>query len=230
MSDPTMKKKLMATSSRIACLVVFALIFSLISGIAEGVPQIILDGKEAVVTILINDKDGHRLARATGFIIDPAGIIVTNYHVISEWIEDPDNALSVKLENSSYYAIEKLLATDKKNDLAIFKVDGTKLPALKLAKDYKPTQGDSVVVIGSPSGLEATVSDGIISSVRWKEGFIQITARAAPGNSGSPLINSQGEVIGVVCCRLKRGNGVSFAIPVVRVSNLFNKWKKQKRK
>jgi S1-C subfamily serine protease len=141
MSDPTMKKKLMATSSRIACLVVFALIFSLISGIAEGVPQIILDGKEAVVTILINDKDGHRLARATGFIIDPAGIIVTNYHVISEWIEDPDNALSVKLENSSYYAIEKLLATDKKNDLAIFKVDGTKLPALKLAKDYKPTKG-----------------------------------------------------------------------------------------
>jgi hypothetical protein len=64
MSDPTMKKKLMAPSSRIACLVVFALVFSLTSGLAEGVPQqIILEEKEAVVTILINDKDGHRLRR-----------------------------------------------------------------------------------------------------------------------------------------------------------------------
>jgi serine protease Do len=118
-----MKKKRIKTSLQIACLLILALVFSITSGVAEGVPQIILKQKRAIVTILINDKDGRRLARATGFIIDPAGIIVTNYHVISEWIEDSGNALLVRRKNSSYYTVEKLLAADKENDLAIFKID-----------------------------------------------------------------------------------------------------------
>jgi tol-pal system protein YbgF len=173
--------------------------------------------------------DGNRVATGSGFIIDPNGIIVTNYHVISKWLE-ADNTILFKMENGAFYPIEDLISFDVDNDIALVKVTGKELPTIKLAKDYKPKQGEGIVVIGSPLGLETTVSDGIISSMRGKEGLIQITAPISPGSSGSPVFNSKGEVIGIATLFVEGGQNLNFAIPVSYITTLIEESKKPKKK
>lgn len=134
------------------------------------------------------------------------------------------------MENGAYFQIEKLISFDEDNDIALFKVEGKELPTVKLAKDYKPKQGEGIVVIGSPMGLETTVSDGIISSVRGKRGLIQITAPVSQGSSGSPVFNLKGEVIGVATFVIEGGQNLNFAIPVKHVANLLKESKKPRKK
>jgi tetratricopeptide (TPR) repeat protein len=204
--------------------------FLFLAALADAnIPEHVLKQKKAVVTILINDKDGNKLATATGFIIDSQGIIVTNNHVISAWAEDPGNVLLIKLENGSYYPMEKILATDEDNDIAIFRVDGKDLPTVKLINNAGPNQGESVIVIGSPLGLEMTVSDGIVSSVRDKGGVIQITAPISPGSSGSPVFNSKGEVVGVASFLFRGGQNLNFAISSSRIRKLLNDYRSRKK-
>jgi len=177
----------------------------------------------------INDKDGKQIATGTGFIIDSNGIIATNYHVISTLLK-ANNTLLVKMENGAYFPLQGLIDVDEENDVAIFKVDGKELPIIKLSKDYIPKQGEEIVVVGSPLGLETTVSDGIISSVRGQDGIIQITAPISPGSSGSPVLNSNGEAIGVATYLIKGGQNLNFAIPVKHVANLIKKSMMPKKK
>lgn len=211
----------------IAVLLTSLFMFASSAVVSARIPDNVLKQKKAVVTIYINDKDGNQIATGSGFIIDSNGTIVTNYHVISKLTkEEGANSLLVKLENGAFYPLEKGIATDEDNDIALFKVDAKELPVVKLAKNYRPKQGESVVVIGSPFGLETTVSDGIISSVRGKEGIIQITAPISPGSSGSPVFNSKGEVIGIAMLLFQGGQNLNFAIPVKYVSNLLAEFRK----
>jgi len=212
-----------------ALLIFFLLIFIIPAAYAK-VPDIVLNQKKAVVTIYINDKEGKQITTGTGFIIDKNGIIATNYHVIEKWLEVLESTLLVKMENGAYFPIEELLASDKDNDIAIFKVEGKELPTVKIVTDYKPKQGDGIVVIGSPFGLETTVSDGIISNVRGKRGLIQITAPVSMGSSGSPVFNLKGEAIGIATFLIEGGQNLNFAIPVKYVANLLNESKKPKKK
>jgi S1-C subfamily serine protease len=147
----------------------------LISSIAEAeVSDIIMKQKEGVVTIhLYRGED--RIAGGTGFIIDSDGIIATNYHVISDYLEGVANSLYVEMGNGAYLITKDLISFNKNNDIALFKVEGKGLPKVKLATDCQSKQGESIVVIGSPMGLETTVSDGIISGIREKD-RLQITA------------------------------------------------------
>ena len=211
-----------------ALLIFFLLIFIIPAAYAK-VPDIVLNQKKAVVTIYINDKEGKQITTGTGFIIDKNGIIATNYHVIEKWLEVLESTLLVKMENGAYFPIEELLASDKDNDIALFKVEGKELPTVKIASDYKPKQGDGIVVIGSPMGLETTVSDGIISNVRGKHGLIQITAPVSMGSSGSPVFNLKGEAIGIATFLIEGGQNLNFAIPVKYVKNLFEESKKPKK-
>jgi tetratricopeptide (TPR) repeat protein len=210
-------------------LILFLLLFIVPLSYAT-VPDIVLNQKKAVVTIYINDKEGKQIITGSGFIIDSNGIIATNYHVISKWLEALENILFIKMENGAYFPIEELLTSDEENDIAIFKVEGKELPTVKLATDYEPKQGEGVIVIGSPIGLETTVSDGIISNIRGKGGLIQITAPISPGSSGSPIFNSKGEIIGVATFLIQGGQNLNFAIPVKYVATLLNESKKPKKK
>jgi S1-C subfamily serine protease len=212
-----------------ALLILFFLLFIVPLSYAK-VPDIVLNQKNAVVTIYINDKEGKQIATGTGFIIDKNGIIATNYHVIEKWLETLENTLFIKMENGAYFPIEELLASDEENDIAIFKVEGKELPTVKLASYYKPKQGEDVVVIGSPFGLETTVSDGIISNIREKGGLLQITAPISPGSSGSPILNSKGEIIGIATFLIQGGQNLNFAIPVKHLANLLKESKKPKKK
>lgn len=194
------------------------------------VPEIVLKQKKAVVTVYINDKDGKQIATGSGFIIGSNGIIATNYHVTSKWLETADNTILIKMENGAYFPVEDLIAFDDNNDIALLKVTGKDLPTIKFSTDYKPKQGESIVVIGSPFGLETTVSDGIISSMRGKNELIQITAPVSQGSSGSPVFNSKGEVIGIATFLIQGGQNLNFAIPMKYVQLLLNGYKKPKKK
>ena len=182
------------------------------------------------MTVYINDKDGNQIGSGTGFIIKSNGNIATNYHVISMWLKDNSNSLLVRMQNGAFFPLTELVNYDEENDIAIFKVDGKELPRVKLAKKYEPKLGESIVVIGSPLGLETTVSNGIVSSIRGKSGIIQITAPVSPGSSGSPVFNSKGEVIGVATFLIEGGQNLNFAIPVKHVENLLTGTKKPKKK
>jgi len=196
------------------------------------VPEIVLNQKKAVVTIYVNDKDGKQIVTGSGFIVDPDGIIATNYHIAKRWIDNAGAVIFFKMENEAFLfldpeaVLDNVVSHDKDNDIAILRVAGKGFPAVKLATDYKPNQGEEIFVIGSPMGLETTVSNGIISSLREKAELIQITAPVSPGSSGSPVFDSKGEVIGVATFLIEGGQNLNFAIPIKHVKNLIEKAKK----
>ncbi len=151
----------------------------------------------------------------SGFIIDKNGFVVTNNHVI----QDADQ-IKIKLGGDTEYDAE-VVGRDANTDLALLKIKtGKDLPFLKLGDSDELKIGQWVVAIGSPFGLERTVTAGIVSAKGRVIGsgpydnFIQTDASINPGNSGGPLINMQGEVVGINTAIIAAGHGIGFAIPI----------------
>jgi serine protease Do len=153
----------------------------------------------------------------SGFIIDPSGIVLTNAHVV----DGADN-VNVKLTDKREFTA-KVLGVDKTTDIAVLKIDAKNLPAVKTGDPAQTKVGSWVVAIGQPFGFENTVTSGIVSAksralpedsyVR----FIQTDAAVNPGNSGGPLFNLKGEVIGInsqIFSRSGGSQGLAFAIPI----------------
>lgn len=182
----------------------------------------VLSKKQSVVTIYIEDNK-KTIAFGSGFIIDTNGLVVTNHHVIAPWEKSKAGKLFIKKSDKKFLTPVEIVATDEDKDVAIIKVKETGLPAIKLATKYKPAQGESVVVIGSPLGFETTVTDGIVSGIRGEDGFVQITAPIAHGSSGSPVLNANGDAIGVATLLVKDAQNLNFAIPVSYVESILSK-------
>ncbi|MFB3886451.1 MAG: DegQ family serine endoprotease [Thermodesulfobacteriota bacterium] len=151
----------------------------------------------------------------SGFVLSQEGYILTNYHVV----EDADQ-IKVKLSNGKEYD-GKVVGRDPKTDLALVKIEGSSdLHPLKLGNSDGLKVGSWVVAIGSPFGLEQTVTAGIVSAKGRVIGsgpydnFIQTDASINPGNSGGPLVDMEGEVIGVNTAIIASGQGIGFAIPI----------------
>jgi uncharacterized protein (TIGR02145 family) len=155
----------------------------------------------------------------SGFFISE-NVIVTNYHVI----EGASEAFCYTSNSSIKYKIEGYLAVDKSVDLILLKVPGLDRSALKIAVS-SVSPGQKIYVIGSPKGLPATISDGIVSGLRDFEGYklIQITAPISPGSSGGPVLNANGELIGVSVGQYKDGQNLNFAIPKSNLELLLKK-------
>ena len=166
----------------------------------------------------------------SGVIVDPKGYIVTNSHVVEK-----ADRIRVKLMNDpatvTYDAT--VIGVDKETDLAVIKIDAKKpLPAAKLGNSDAMDVGDWVLAVGSPFGLEETVTAGIVSAKgrnivpgRQFESFIQTDAAINPGNSGGPLVNMNGEVIGINTAIYTSGGGyqgVGFAMPSNTVVSVYN--------
>ena len=182
----------------------------------------VLSKKQSVVTIYIEDNK-KTIAFGSGFIIDANGLVVTNHHVIAPWEKSKAGKLFIKKSDKKFLTPVEIVATDEDKDVAIIKVKETSLPAIKLATKYKPAQGESVVVIGTPLGFETTVTDGIVSGIRGEDGFVQITAPIAQGSSGSPVLNANGDAIGVATLLVKDAQNLNFAIPVSYVESILSK-------
>ncbi|HEX8738315.1 MAG TPA: trypsin-like peptidase domain-containing protein [Pyrinomonadaceae bacterium] len=154
----------------------------------------------------------------SGFIVDKAGYILTNFHVV-----DDASRISVRLQNGEEY-VARVIGTDDETDLAVLKVEaGKDLPTVKLGDSDAVQVGDWVLAIGSPFGLAQTVTAGIISQTRREtpyttsfQRFIQTDAAINRGNSGGPLVNMNGDVIGVnsqIASTTGDYNGIGFALP-----------------
>ena len=174
--------------------------------------RIFRKNNKAVVVIETYDSEGKPIGQGSGFIVRPDGAIVTNYHVIS-------NAKDIKIKaGDRILDVQGLIHIDEENDIVILKADGEDLPTVKLGDIGKAKVGEKVYVIGSPQGLENTISDGILSGIREITPGIknlQITAPVSPGSSGGPVFNKEGKVIGIVTSSLiKNAQNLNFAMPV----------------
>lgn len=185
---------------------------------ATTVAEVVRRSRDAVVQMVVLDANGKELGLGSGFLISDDGKIVTNYHVI----KGAHTAIA-KLANGAFFPVDGVLASDQKKDLALLKVSGRNLPHLQLADSNAVQVGDHVVAIGSPLGLEGTVSDGIISAIREDSGdtWIQTTAPASPGNSGGPLLDLNTNVVGVVSMGMTHGQNLNFAIPSATVKSVI---------
>lgn len=164
----------------------------------------------------------------SGFIVDKEGFVVTNNHVI----QDADQ-IKVKLGGDTEYDAE-VVGRDPNTDLALLKIKtGKDLPFLKLGDSDELKIGQWVVAIGSPFGLERTVTAGIVSAKGRVIGsgpydnFIQTDASINPGNSGGPLINMKGEVVGINTAIIAAGAGIGFAIPVNLAEKIITQLKSE---
>jgi len=159
----------------------------------------------------------------SGFILTSDGLIMTNAHVI----EDADEVLVTLTDKREFKA--RIIGADKRTDVAVVKIDASGLPAVKVGDVSRLRVGEWVMAIGSPFGLDNTVTAGIVSAKQRDTGdylpFIQTDVAINPGNSGGPLINMRGEVVGInsqIYSRSGGSMGISFSIPMdeaVRVSD-----------
>jgi len=177
--------------------------------------------------VVTSDSAGDEVATGTGFYISEDGMLITNLHVI----ENSDSAVA-KLADGRVLPVLGVLADGyTTSDLVLLKTKGNDLPALKLGNVSKIEIGQRIAVVGSPLGLEGSVSDGVVSGLRNVEGnknWIQITAAISPGSSGSPVLNLDCEVVGIATMMIQGGQSLNFAIPVEAVSSLTEQAKRRK--
>ena len=173
-------------------------------------------------------QDRKESSLGSGFIISKDGYIVTNNHVI----KDADQIKVILHDKSEYEAT--IIGTDPMTDLALIKIKAKNLVPLKFGSSSDTEVGSWVVAIGSPFGLEQTVTAGIVSAKGRIIGsgpyddFIQTDASINPGNSGGPLLNLNGEVIGINTAIIRSGQGIGFAIPSDLATDVIDQLTRQK--
>ena len=181
----------------------------------SGISRTFVDAAKRIKPAVVHIKVGTRGATGSGVIVSSDGYILTNNHVASA-----ANELSVKLADGRELRARRI-GVDPRTDLALIKVEAQDLPYAKLGDSSKLEQGEWVIAIGSPFGLEQTMTAGIVSAIGRKfngpyDNYIQTDASINPGNSGGALVNMNGEVIGINTSILSKGGGsegVGFAIP-----------------
>jgi len=187
----------------------------------ETLPNLVKRVKPAVVAIATYDASGEALMTGSGFFLRP-GQVVTNLHVIRGAVRAEIKTLDGK---GKVFPVNGTLAVDEEGDLALLSVDmplASATRSTELAKDL-PDEGETIFVIGNPLKLEGSVSDGIVSAVREVPNsyrIIQITAPISHGNSGSPVFNLKGQVLGVVTVKVTNGQNINLAIAAARVAEL----------
>lgn len=184
----------------------------------DFLPELVKRIKPSAVAIETFDSKENTLARGSGFFISPDRII-TNRHVIERAAR-----VEIHLLDGKKFPVRGVLAVDGEGDLALLQVDVPKALAIPLPiVRAVPQEGESIVVIGNPYGLEGSVSNGIVSAVREISGYgkiIQITASISPGSSGSPVVNMAGQVIGIATLQAAEGQNLNFAVPAERIAQL----------
>lgn len=172
----------------------------------------------AIVELITMDKNGAPYAYGSGVIIASEGKIVTNYHVV-----EGATQVEVKLENDKSYICKGMLNYDEDCDIAVLKIDASGLPQVELGDSDKVSTGDRILTIGCPHGLERTMSDGLVSSIRTfdEQKYIQISAPIDHGSSGGALIDKTGKVVGITCATIEYAQNLNFAIPINDVKNII---------
>lgn len=189
---------------------------------AEDVPitSIFNEHSDSIVLIgALDRKQGHL---GSGFIVRQDGLIVTNYHLVKQ-----AKKIIIKLKNNQGYKRVRVVGVDANKDIALLKIDAQGLKPVSLGNSSKIVTGERVVSIGNPLGLESTISDGLISSIRKTNAGFKIFQTSVPlsnGSSGGPIFNLQGEVIGIATASNQKGQNLNFAVPINEVKPLIRRY------
>ncbi len=185
----------------------------------EKLPALIKRVEPSTVVIFALSPEAKKISQGTGFFVNSEGDVITNYHVLAG-----ASRAVVKVSSGAEYAVKKILAEDAEGDLIRIAVEipPEEVRPLTVSRSL-PEVGEKIVIVGTPLGLDKTVSDGIVSAVRQVPDFgevIQLTAPISSGSSGSPVFNMRGEVVGVATFYLLAGQSLNFAIPATRIWRL----------
>ncbi|MEM1070436.1 MAG: S1C family serine protease, partial [Planctomycetota bacterium] len=190
-------------------------------GTRPNLKQIIEQVQPSTVTIQVLGRDGNEIGLGTGFFVDESGLIATNFHVITE-----GRPLIVELASGRRLPVLAIEASDRRRDLAIVRVDvgDDPVPALTLSDEAMPEQGTQVLALGNPLGLRDSVVSGIVSATREIDGrtMIQLAMPTQPGNSGGPLVNLKGQVVGIVNMKSALDDNLGFAIPTDQLKDVLS--------
>lgn len=186
----------------------------------KSVQELAASAKRSVVVIWFTGRDGQRQGLGTGFIVSNDGLIATNLHVIGE-----ARPIRVELFDGRKFDVAAVHATERSQDLAVLKINATDLPALPLGNSDELQEGQAVVAIGNPLGLERSVVSGILSGRRDIDGrsMLQIALPIERGNSGGPLLDLQGRVHGLLTLKSLRTENLGFAMAVNSLKPLLEK-------
>ena len=194
------------------------LIFLGITGVSALTTQEIAEvALESTIYIEVPYPEDNKKS-GSGFIIGK-GLVATNHHVI----EGAAAATAKLVGDDTVYWISSIRTFDENTDLAIIKVDRLNAPALQLGDSDTVQVGQTIYVTGNPLELQGTFTDGIISAFRDVNGvrLLQMTAPISPGNSGGPVLNSDGEVIGISVATIVDGQNLNFAVPINQLKQLI---------
>src|SRR5436305_5112764 len=186
----------------------------------ERLPDLIRRVKPAVVSVITYDARGEVQVTGSGFFIRP-GEVVTNMHVIDGAHHAEIRTLDGK---GRTYPVKGVVSFDDEGDLAVLSVNAPsdRDRTIQIA-DSLPEEGEDIFVIGSPLRLDGSISNGIVSAVREVPNLgeiIQITAPISHGNSGSPLFNMKGQVLGIVTMKVTNGQNINLALGTSRLAKL----------
>jgi S1-C subfamily serine protease len=181
--------------------------------------------RASVVVLEIDEVLGEPESIGTGFFISSDGLVATNAHVVGT-----ARTISARFHDGLQVRVESVVALDRGNDLAIVQVEPGEYSTLELGASASVVPGERIVVLGNPLGLDFTLSEGIVSAVReagqlggrGPQGeHLQISAPISFGSSGSPVLNLQGRVVGIVSSGYVAAQNLNFAIPVDLLKNLM---------
>ncbi|MGA2417630.1 MAG: trypsin-like peptidase domain-containing protein [Candidatus Staskawiczbacteria bacterium] len=185
--------------------------------------QIVQDNLKAVITVVAEDKSGKPIGQGSGFFINPNGELVTNYHVI----KGASNIVAT-FPTGAIYMLDKIIYQDASADIAVLQFVAKNTPYVNLGNSdgVKPYQ--DIYAIGTPDGLQNTISSGVISNPDV-DGYIQFTAPISPGSSGGGLFDENGDVIGVTAENQQISSGpqkgedqnLNFAVPINNVKTVL---------
>jgi S1-C subfamily serine protease len=174
--------------------------------------------KPSIVVIKSKGRSEGREALGTGFFISKDGLLVTNYHVIGE-----GKKITIETSDGKEIEVTSIHAIDRENDLAILKATNPIGSFLKISESDTFNDGTSVVAVGNPQGLKHSVVSGIISGKREIEGreMLQVAIPIEPGNSGGPIVNMEGKVLGILTIKSLVTDNLGFAIPAEQLNKLL---------
>ncbi len=173
----------------------------------------------SVVLLVMEDRHGQALSQGSGFLVAP-GVIATNLHVV----EGAASGAAKFLGSEAVHEILGIVGLDERRDLVLLAFQDARRSSLCLGSASRMEVGERVYAVGNPMGLEGTFSEGIVSGVRHVGGdtVIQITAPISPGSSGGPVLNDQGQVIGVATATFEGGQNLNFVIPSSYLATLVS--------
>jgi regulator of sirC expression with transglutaminase-like and TPR domain len=186
----------------------------------KTVEQIAAMCRKSVVVISFTGRDGKRQGLGTGFVVGADGLIATNLHVLGE-----ARPITVQLADGKRHEVTAVHASDRAVDLALIKIDARNLPALELGDSDRLKQGQAVIALGNPQGLENSVVSGVVSAKRDVEGrpMIQVAMPIERGNSGGPLVDLQGRVQAILTMKSQVTPNLGFAMPINALKPLLKK-------